>query len=374
MDNLKDLPNHKALDKQSSSNLSNNDVLMRSLVQKDETERISNLDCHEVVVVLHQEVDKVKEGEDEVFAHLNKSNELDSEFSPSVGKECSRSSKFDKLSSSNISMDVIHLMSPLFQEVQDTSFANLELQNVVPKDKVHREINVHVVVTLAKNEELTINFSYNEENMEQVPISQSLEIKNNEKAHMEKGLPYEDNYGEKEMIVNLTNNVKFVIAADFTLDTGENDKEGVCSTTNFSLPEVAPPMKIGNAKEGEKTTLEDSHGKEDYLISHDNRFTNMDNFDLFSPIEGEDWVCMKTSVCGLSSLIQEEILNDPSRRNPKSPIEIQSQNLYKPKIGNQIANVCKFIPKNTSRTKRNHLNHNSYSRESYCTYSLAYPQ
>jgi len=79
-----------------------------------------------------------------------------------VGKECSRPSKFNNLSSSNVSIDVLHLMSPLFQEVENTSFANLELQNIVPEDKVHREINDHVVVTLAKNEELTINFSYNE--------------------------------------------------------------------------------------------------------------------------------------------------------------------------------------------------------------------
>lgn len=56
-----------------------------------------------------------------------------------------------------------------------------------------------MVLTLAKNKELTINFSYNEENMEQVPISQSLEIENNKNAHMEKGFPYEDNYGEKEV-------------------------------------------------------------------------------------------------------------------------------------------------------------------------------
>jgi len=45
-------------------------------------------------------------------------------------------------------------------------------------------------------------------------------------------------------------------------------------------------MKIDSAKEGEKITLEDSHGKEDNLISHDNIFTNIDNFDLFSPKEG----------------------------------------------------------------------------------------
>ncbi|KAH0669640.1 hypothetical protein KY285_023801 [Solanum tuberosum] len=56
--------------------------------------------------------------------------------------------------------------------------------------------------------------------MEQVPISQSLEIENNKNAHMEKGFPYEDNYGEKEVSVNLTNKVKFVTVADFTLDTG----------------------------------------------------------------------------------------------------------------------------------------------------------
>uniref|UniRef100_M1DQ80 Uncharacterized protein n=1 Tax=Solanum tuberosum TaxID=4113 RepID=M1DQ80_SOLTU len=56
MDNLKDLPNHKGFDKKSSSNLSNDDVLMQSLVQKEETERITNFDCHEVVVVLHQEI------------------------------------------------------------------------------------------------------------------------------------------------------------------------------------------------------------------------------------------------------------------------------------------------------------------------------
>ncbi|KAH0712481.1 hypothetical protein KY289_008440 [Solanum tuberosum] len=60
MDNLKNLPNHKAFDKQSFSNLSNDDVLMTSLVQKEETERLTNLDFHEVVVVLHQEVDKIK--------------------------------------------------------------------------------------------------------------------------------------------------------------------------------------------------------------------------------------------------------------------------------------------------------------------------
>ncbi|KAG5610214.1 hypothetical protein H5410_021495, partial [Solanum commersonii] len=194
MDNLKNLLNHKAFDKQSSSNLSNDDVLIRSLVQKDETERIINLDSHEVVVVLNQEVDKIKEGENKVFAHLNNSNELDSKFSQSIVKECSRPSKFDKLSSSNVSIDVLHLMSPLFQEVENTSFENLELQNIVPIDKVHREINDHVVVTLTKNEGLTISFSYNEENIEQVPISQSLEIENNENAHVEKGLPYEDNY------------------------------------------------------------------------------------------------------------------------------------------------------------------------------------
>ncbi|KAH0712508.1 hypothetical protein KY289_008467 [Solanum tuberosum] len=86
MDNLKNHLNHKAFDNQSSSNLSNDDVLMQSLVQKEETERITNLDCHEAVFVLHQEVDKVKEGENKVFAHLNKSNELNSEFSQSVGK------------------------------------------------------------------------------------------------------------------------------------------------------------------------------------------------------------------------------------------------------------------------------------------------
>ncbi|KAG5577036.1 hypothetical protein H5410_057170 [Solanum commersonii] len=126
--------------------------------------------------------------------------------------------------------------------------------------------------------------------MEEVPISQSLEIENNENVHMEKGLPCKDNYGEKEMIVNLINNVKFVTAVDFTLDTCENDKEGsqIYSSQNFALPEVAPPMKIDSAKEGDKTTLEDSNGKEDHLISHDNIFTNMDNFDLFSPKEGLD--------------------------------------------------------------------------------------
>ncbi|KAH0746396.1 hypothetical protein KY285_008053 [Solanum tuberosum] len=288
MDNLKNLPNHKTFDNQSSSSLSNDDVLMRSLVKKEEAGRITNLDCHEAVFVLHQEVDNVEEGENKVFAHLNKSNELNSEFSQSVGKECSRPSKFDKLSSPNVSIDVLHLMSTLFQEVENTSFANLELQNNVLEDKVHREINDHVVETSANNEELTISFSYNEENMKEVPISQSLEIENNENTHMEKGLSCEDNYGEKEMIINLTNNVKFVTAADFTLDTGENDKEGVCITTNFALPEVAPPMKIDRAKEGNKTALEDSHGKEDHLISHDNIFTNMDNFDLFSPKEGLD--------------------------------------------------------------------------------------
>ncbi|KAH0682789.1 hypothetical protein KY290_021376 [Solanum tuberosum] len=86
MDNLKNLPNHKAFGKQSSSNLSNDDVLIRSLVQKDKTERIINLDCHEVVVVLNHEVDKVKEDENKVFAHLNNSNELDSKFSQSIDK------------------------------------------------------------------------------------------------------------------------------------------------------------------------------------------------------------------------------------------------------------------------------------------------
>ncbi|KAG5577032.1 hypothetical protein H5410_057166 [Solanum commersonii] len=95
-------------------------------------------------------------------------------------------------------------------------------------------------------------------NMEEILISQSLEIENNENAHMEKGLPC------------------------------ENDKEGVCITTNFSLPEVAPQMKIDSAREGYKTTLEDSNGKEDHLISYDNIFTNMNNFDLFSSKGGFD--------------------------------------------------------------------------------------
>uniref|UniRef100_M1AKL4 Uncharacterized protein n=1 Tax=Solanum tuberosum TaxID=4113 RepID=M1AKL4_SOLTU len=225
---------------------------------------------------------------DKIYLRWSREYGSRNRFRNQYGKECSGPSKFNKLSSPNVSIDVLHLMSPLFQEVDNTSFTNLELQNIVPEDKVHREINDHVIVTLAKNEELTISFSYNEENMEQVPISQSLEMENNENAHMEKGLPYEDNYGEKEMIVNLTNNVKFVTAADSTLDTGENDKEGVCITTNFALPEIAPTMKIDSAKEGDKNTLEDSHGKEDHLISHDNIFTNMDNFDLFSPKEGLD--------------------------------------------------------------------------------------
>ncbi|KAH0682790.1 hypothetical protein KY285_020302 [Solanum tuberosum] len=68
----------------------------------------------------------------------------------------------------------------------------------------------------------------------------------------------------------------------------KNDKEGVCITTNVALLEVAPPMKIESAKEVDKTTLEESHGKKDHPISHDNIFTNMDNFDLFSPKEGFD--------------------------------------------------------------------------------------
>uniref|UniRef100_K4D8M0 Uncharacterized protein n=1 Tax=Solanum lycopersicum TaxID=4081 RepID=K4D8M0_SOLLC len=108
---------------------------------------------------------------------------------------------------------------------------------------------------------------------------------------MEKGLPYEDNYGEKEMIANLASNVEFVTPVDFTLETGENDKEGVCITTNFSLPEVAPPMKIDSEKEGNKTTLEDSHGKEDHQICNDNIFTKIENCDLFSPKEGLDDPC-----------------------------------------------------------------------------------
>lgn len=84
--NLNNPLNYKRSDKQSSSKLSNDDVLNTSLVQKEEIERSTNLDCHEVVVVLHKEVDKLKEGENKVLAHLNKSNELDYGFSQSVGK------------------------------------------------------------------------------------------------------------------------------------------------------------------------------------------------------------------------------------------------------------------------------------------------
>ncbi|KAK4708848.1 hypothetical protein R3W88_029773 [Solanum pinnatisectum] len=86
----------------------------------------------------------------------------------------------------------------------------------------------------------------------------------------------------------VVNDVKSMTTYNFTLNKGENDNKGVCITTNFTLPEVTPPMKIDNAKEGDKTTLEDSHGKEDHLISHDNIFTNMENFGLFSPKEGLD--------------------------------------------------------------------------------------
>ncbi|KAG5606014.1 hypothetical protein H5410_027506 [Solanum commersonii] len=74
----------------------------------------------------------------------------------------------------------------------------------------------------------------------------------------------------------VANDVKSMSTDNFTPNKGEYDKEGVCNTTNFALPEVAPPMKIDNAKEGDKNTLEDSHGKEDHLISHDNIFTNME--------------------------------------------------------------------------------------------------
>ena len=45
-------------------------------------------------------------------------------------------------------------------------------------------------------------------------------------------------------------------------------------------------MEIDNAKEGDKTMLEDSHEKEDHVIAHDNVFANMNDFDLFSPKEG----------------------------------------------------------------------------------------
>uniref|UniRef100_M1BM36 Uncharacterized protein n=1 Tax=Solanum tuberosum TaxID=4113 RepID=M1BM36_SOLTU len=86
----------------------------------------------------------------------------------------------------------------------------------------------------------------------------------------------------------VANDVKSMATYNFTLNKGENDKEGVCITTNFSLPEVAPPMKIDSAREGDKTTIEDSNGKEDHLISYDNIFTNMNNFDLFSSKEGLD--------------------------------------------------------------------------------------
>ncbi|KAG5576733.1 hypothetical protein H5410_056867 [Solanum commersonii] len=84
----------------------------------------------------------------------------------------------------------------------------------------------------------------------------------------------------------VASDVKSMTTYYFTLNKGENDKERVCITANVALLEVAPPMKIDSAKEGDKTTPEDSHGKEDHLISHDTIFTNLDNFDLFSPKEG----------------------------------------------------------------------------------------
>lgn len=48
---------------------------------------------------------------------------------------------------------------------------------------------------------------------------------------------------------------------------------------------VAAAMKIDSAKEGNKTKLEDSYGKEDHQKAHDNIFSNMENCDLFSPKE-----------------------------------------------------------------------------------------
>ncbi|KAJ8556307.1 hypothetical protein K7X08_023065 [Anisodus acutangulus] len=46
-------------------------------------------------------------------------------------------------------------------------------------------------------------------------------------------------------------------------------KERVCITTNFDLPEVAPQNEIDHAKEGDETVLEDTHGKENQLISYE---------------------------------------------------------------------------------------------------------
>uniref|UniRef100_K4D8M1 Uncharacterized protein n=1 Tax=Solanum lycopersicum TaxID=4081 RepID=K4D8M1_SOLLC len=103
-------------------------------------------------------------------------------------------------------------------EVEVDSETNI-VKEIKEMDKVEEGEN-KVFSHLNKSNELDFEFSQSVENMEQVPISQ---FKNKENAYMEKGLPYEDNYGEKEMIANLANNVEFVTFADFTLETGLDD-------------------------------------------------------------------------------------------------------------------------------------------------------
>ncbi|KAK4344898.1 hypothetical protein RND71_035074 [Anisodus tanguticus] len=61
-------------------------------------------------------------------------------------------------------------------------------------------------------------------------------------------------------------------ACEISYNEAENDKEGVLCTTNFGLHEVAPEKKINNAKEGDITMLEDTHGKDNHLISHEKLF------------------------------------------------------------------------------------------------------
>ncbi|KAK4344901.1 hypothetical protein RND71_035077 [Anisodus tanguticus] len=190
--------------------------------------------------------------------------------------------KLDKPFSSNVSMNVLHV-EPFLRKGNSSSFANLDLHKIVPQHKENEEV---------KNEELVTECSYNEENMEQVVIPQSLEIwssteisasfdlhevvqekeeEGRKAIHVEKKLPCEDNYAEEEIILKMTR------------------RESALQI--FILQEV---VSQDSAKEGNKTMIEDAHEKKE-LLSYEDIFPehrevedevnvsldNIDDFDLF---------------------------------------------------------------------------------------------
>ncbi|OIS98156.1 PREDICTED: uncharacterized protein LOC109233762 [Nicotiana attenuata] len=285
-------------DKASSSNISIDALNMPPLFQEEKSESFAaDLDCYEIFP--QKEADKENEGikivqgntdgwkEDIHIVALRSAKNKELHIEVTKSPSPLKLEKFDKASSSNVSIDALN-MPPLFQEEKSKNFAaNLDCYEVFPQKEADienegakivqgntngKEVSAfeekrddEVVVGLAKNEELPTQFPYTEGN-----FGMSANFDPNEAVHDKKVDKEEEGSkaihenadeekGEEEMIVSLAKTD--AVAAEFSLFEGNFGISANCDPI-----EAAQDKKVDKEEEVSKAIHDENAGEENNYV------------------------------------------------------------------------------------------------------------